>query len=216
MSEFLVLEELGSETSRSSESRHTEEHGEFGVTWSAEERCDAQRRVKSVKRADFAMMFMLCEWSGPSISGRGTQVQPGVKGYKILLFKRIGEANDGNTPASTNKSKNKHHRKLGRGHRERENKDWSWRGGGRIMLQITICSRTAWGTSNGGQPVGAMASGALSGAAGGRLTGTKWWVDVTSCMQPRGLSRRGKWGALGGEFAAQVRQRLALLGRIGA
>lgn len=122
MSEFLVLEELGSETSRSSESRHTEEHGEFGVTWSAEERCDdAQRRVKSVKRADFAMMFYVCvKRSGPSISGSGTQVQPGVKGYKILLFKRIGELNDRNTPASTNKSRNKHHRKLGRCHRERE------------------------------------------------------------------------------------------------
>jgi hypothetical protein len=48
MSEFFVVEELGSEASRSSESRHTDAHGEFGDTWSAEERCDAEKRARSV------------------------------------------------------------------------------------------------------------------------------------------------------------------------
>lgn len=32
---FFVLDELGSERSRSGESKHTEAHGEFGVTCSA-------------------------------------------------------------------------------------------------------------------------------------------------------------------------------------
>lgn len=56
MSEFLVLEELGSEKSRSSESRHSDAQGEFGVTWSAEASCDAEKRVRSVKRADFVIL----------------------------------------------------------------------------------------------------------------------------------------------------------------
>jgi hypothetical protein len=48
MSEFRVLEELGSEASRSSESRHTDEQGEFGVTWRAEESCEVEKRARSV------------------------------------------------------------------------------------------------------------------------------------------------------------------------
>lgn len=51
-----------------------------------------------------------------------------------------------------------------------------------------------WAAMGAMGAMGAMASGALSGAAGGRLTGTKWWVDVTSCMQPRGPEQKGKVG----------------------
>jgi hypothetical protein len=51
MSEFRVLDELGSEASRSSESRHTAEQGEFAVTWSAEDSCVVAKRVRSVRRA---------------------------------------------------------------------------------------------------------------------------------------------------------------------
>ena len=76
MSEFLVLDELGSEASRSSESRHADEQGEFGVTWSAEERCDVERRrVKSVKRASFAMLS-----STSSVSRHQSTILLGVKG----------------------------------------------------------------------------------------------------------------------------------------
>jgi hypothetical protein len=56
MSEFRVLEELGSEKSRSSESRHSDAQGEFGVTWSAVESCEAEKRARSVKRAVFAIL----------------------------------------------------------------------------------------------------------------------------------------------------------------
>lgn len=43
---FFVLEELGSDRSRSGESRHTEAHGEFGVTCSALASCVVSRKAR--------------------------------------------------------------------------------------------------------------------------------------------------------------------------
>jgi hypothetical protein len=54
MSEFLVFDELGSETSSSGESKHDDAHGEFGVTCKAEPTwsCDSEKAVMSVNAVD--------------------------------------------------------------------------------------------------------------------------------------------------------------------
>jgi hypothetical protein len=55
MSEFFVLEELGSERSTSSESWHCDAQGEFGVTWRAEANCDAENRVTRARIPDLVV-----------------------------------------------------------------------------------------------------------------------------------------------------------------
>jgi hypothetical protein len=81
MSEFLVLDELGSEKSSVVESTHADEHSEFGATCNVEAGCVIRRRDRSRSVVLIVEGAMISELGAPlkdtEIYGRAREWQSG-------------------------------------------------------------------------------------------------------------------------------------------